>query len=52
MMFHSFLLESAHQYMKTVPFLAQKKVFDEQLQLSADSAGSCFLGFGCNFNDQ
>ena len=52
MMFRSFLLESAHQYMKTVPFLVWKKVFDEQLQLSADAAGSFFLGFGCIFQDQ
>ena len=51
MMFRSFLLESAHQYMKTVPFLVQKKVFDEQLQLSADSAGNFLLGFSCMFGD-
>ena len=50
--FKIFLQECSQERYRSIPFLIKQKVFNEELQLFADSAGARELGFGCVFGDR
>ena len=50
--FKSFLMEGAPHYNKAVPFLNKMPVYNHQLSLYADVAGTASLGMGCFFAGQ
>ena len=45
--FQSFLEENAEEKVQTVPFLSKLKIFNDKIQLFADSARDLDLGMGC-----
>lgn len=50
--FKTFLEECADERYRSIPFLIKQKIFNEEIQLFADSAGAAELGFGCTFGKQ
>ena len=50
--FRIFLEECSQDRYRSIPFLIKQKVFNEELQLFADSAGARALGFGCVFGNR
>ena len=51
-MFKSFLVDCAEEKFRSIPFLVKNQIFNEQIELYADSAGSGALGFGCVFGNE
>ena len=48
----SFLQEKSEDHVKSVPFLARLRLFNDQISLFADAAGGCHLGMGCTYGVQ
>ena len=48
----SFLEEKAEDHVKSVPFLACLRIFNDQISLYADAARGCHLGMGCTYGVQ
>ena len=51
-MFQEFLDEMHPDKNRTIPFLVRREMFNDQIQLFADSSGSKVGGFGCIFQNQ
>ena len=50
-MFEAFLQMESDQ-LRTVPFLNKLNIFNSEIELYADSAGSANFGFGCLFQEK
>ena len=48
----SFLADKAEDHVKSVPFLARLQIFNDQISLFTDAAGSRHLGMGCTYGVQ